>query len=128
MYRPTQPRGDGRQDGAIELAHLIVDSTTEDDSSASVTLKINDKERSGKAAGDGPVDASYRAVHGALGKKYEGVALEEYLVQAMTGGSDDTGKVHVEISKDEVRYYGFGSDTDIVIASVKAYIDALNKL
>ena len=55
------------------------------------------------------------------------VKLEEYLVQAVTGGSNDVGKVHIQISKDGVFYYGFGADTDVIYASAMAYVDALNK-
>jgi len=56
------------------------------------------------------------------------VRLEEYLVQAVTGGSDDLGKVHIQVSKDGVFYYGFGADTDVIYATAKAYVDALNKV
>jgi len=46
----------------------------------------------------------------------------------MTGGSDDIGKVHIQIAHNESIYYGFGADTDIIVASVKAYLDAHNKI
>ena len=56
------------------------------------------------------------------------VKLEEYLVQAITGGSDDAAKVHIQISENGVFHYGFGSDTDTIFATAKAYVDALNKV
>jgi 2-isopropylmalate synthase len=95
--------------------------------SATVTLHKNGVSYTESAEGNGPVNALIKAIKkiAKLGKE---VKLEEYLVQAITGGSDDVGKVHIQISKDGVFYYGFGSDTDIVLASAKAYIDAINKL
>ena len=54
--------------------------------------------------------------------------LEEFLIQAITRGSDDVGKVHMEVVYKERIYYGFGANTDIVTASAEAFIDALNKI
>jgi 2-isopropylmalate synthase len=56
------------------------------------------------------------------------VHLEEFLIQAITQGSDDLGKVHVQLEHDEKIYYGFGTSTDIVTASVEAFIDAITKI
>ncbi|WP_368887727.1 alpha-isopropylmalate synthase regulatory domain-containing protein [Escherichia coli] len=56
------------------------------------------------------------------------VHLDEYLVQAVTGGSEDVGKVNVQVRYRNQIFYGFGADTDIVLASAKAYLDALNKI
>lgn len=92
---------------------------------ATVTLTINGQEKSTTALGDGPIDAAFKAVNSIIKKE---VTLEEYLVQAITGGSDDTGKVHIQIGYKENMYYGFGADTDIIVASVKAYLDGLNKI
>lgn len=92
---------------------------------AKVKLKYQGKEISATAEGNGPIDATYKAIDKIVKKK---VRLEEYLVQAITGGSDDVGKVHVQIKYRNRYFYGFGSDTDIVTASAKAYIDALNKI
>ena len=55
------------------------------------------------------------------------VTLEEYLVQAVTRGSDDVGKVHVQVENQGNIYYGFSANTDIIAASVEAFIDAINK-
>ena len=92
---------------------------------ATIKLKIDGKEEKSFAFGNGPVDASFKAIDKIIKKK---IHLEEYLVQAVTGGSDDVGKVHVQIKYKNQIYYGFGADTDIVVASVKAYLDALNKI
>ncbi len=117
--------GDQAQSEGMQLASLKVTSGTAATPEATVTLKVGKKSVSATEKGDGPVDAAFKAVN-AIAKK--DVQLEEYLVQAITGGSDDTGKVHIEISHDDNVYYGFGADTDIIVASVKAYLDALNKV
>jgi len=92
---------------------------------ATVTLIVDNKEQTATATGDGPIDAAFSAINTIIKKK---VQLEEYLVQAITGGSDDLGKVHIQIAHEGVVYYGFGADTDIIVASVKAYLDGLNKI
>ncbi len=92
---------------------------------ATVKLKVGGEEYIETANGNGPVDSAYNAIDKIIKKK---VKLNEYLVQAITGGSDDFGKVHVQATYKNNSYYGFGADTDIVVASVKAYIDVLNKI
>ena len=56
------------------------------------------------------------------------IKLEEYLVQAITGGTDDVGKVHIQIENKGNIYYGFSANTDIVTASVEAYVNAISKI
>ena len=56
------------------------------------------------------------------------IELKEILIQTITSGSDDVGKVHVQVTQGEIVYYGFAAHNDIVLASVNAYIDALNKV
>lgn len=92
---------------------------------ATVKISIGGKEEIATATGNGPVDSAFHAVNKILKKK---VVLEEFLIQAVTHGSDDTGKVHIQIVHKRDVYYGFGSDTDIIVASVKAYLDGLNKI
>jgi 2-isopropylmalate synthase len=92
---------------------------------ATVKLMVDGKEEVATATGNGPIDSAFHAIDKILRKK---AVLEEYLVQAMTRGSDDTGKVHIQVAHKGVIYYGFGADSDIVVASVKAYLDALNKI
>ena len=55
------------------------------------------------------------------------MTLKEFTIQAISKGSDDVGKVHMQVEYDGSLYYGFGADTDIVTASVEAYIDCINK-
>ena len=91
---------------------------------ATVKLMVNGKEESATSTGNGPVDAAFGAINTILKKK---IVLDEFLIQAMTGGSDDLGKVHIQIRYKDITYYGFGTDTDIIVASTKAYLDALHK-
>ena len=117
--------GDKTNNQGIKLISLNVISGNKDIPNASVKISINGKTTSAKANGNGPVDAVFKAINLIIKKK---VILEEYLVQAMTGGSDDLGKVHVQFSYKGNVYYGFGTDTDIITASAKAYLDGMSKL
>ena len=54
--------------------------------------------------------------------------LEEFLIQTISKGSDDIGKVHMTIQHEEHSYHGFGAHTDIITASVEAFLDAINKI
>jgi 2-isopropylmalate synthase len=92
---------------------------------ATIKLTIKGKEKVASAQGVGPVDATFKAINKIIKKK---VHLEEYLVQAISGGSEDVGKVHLLIKYKGQIYDGFGADTDIVLASAKAYLDALSKI
>lgn len=109
----------------IELVMMEVLSGDPLTPMAVVKLSVRGKEELATSEGNGPVDATFKAIHKLVPRK---VTLEEYLVQAITGGSDDMGKVHVQLSHRNHLYYGFGADTDIIVASAKAYIDALNKI
>ena len=75
--------------------------------------------------GNGPVDAAINAVKSILKKK---VRIEEFLIQAITRGSDDMGKVHMQLEHKSVVYYGFSASTDIITASVEAFIDAMSQI
>jgi len=94
-------------------------------STAMVELEIKGELYAASATGDGPVDASYNAVKSLF---REDIHLEEFLVQAITGGSNDNGKVSIQIQHADKMIYGFGTDTDIVTASVDALVDALSKI
>ncbi len=92
---------------------------------ATVTLKIKGENQTTTAIGDGPVDAALSAIKKLIPFK---VHLEEYLVQAITGGTEDVGKVSVIITHDDKTYYGIGADTDVITASAEAYVDAISKI
>ena len=92
---------------------------------ATVGLKINGEVHTSTASGNGPIDAAFTAVKHLISKT---VNLEEFLIQAITRGSDDLGKVHVQVGHQDKIYYGFGTNTDIITASVEAFIDAISKI
>ncbi|MCO5248007.1 MAG: 2-isopropylmalate synthase [Chitinophagales bacterium] len=117
--------GHTKDNKIYQIVSLDVHNIAENESTAYITLSKNEQLFSAEGKGNGPVDATIKAIDKITG---EDVKLEEYLVQAITGGSNDIGKVHIQIAKGDVFYYGFGSDTDIVYASAKAYLDAINKL
>jgi 2-isopropylmalate synthase len=114
-----------RKDVNLELNHLQVLCGKSSIPVATVSLKLYGKEYTETASGNGPVDAAFTAIKKIIKKK---VHLEEYLVQAITNGSDDQGKVHIQLKNKNVIYYGFAANTDIVTASVKAFLDAIAKL
>lgn len=92
---------------------------------ATVRLDIAGEKFDATSAGNGPVDAAIKAVKQIIKRQ---VILEEFLIQAITKGSDDVGKVHMELDFDGVKYFGFGANTDIITASVEAFLDAVNKM
>jgi 2-isopropylmalate synthase len=92
---------------------------------ATVGIKINGEVHFSTASGNGPIDAAFTAVKHLMSKT---VHLEEFLIQAITKGSDDLGKVHIQIEHEGKIYYGFSANTDIITASVEAFIDALAKI
>ena len=92
--------------------------------SATVSLSIKGEIKTETAMGDGPVDASYLAIKKLFDKN---IKLQEFLIQGFNSGSDDFGRVSVQIECEKNYYYGFGADTDIVTASVEAFVDAISK-
>jgi 2-isopropylmalate synthase len=108
-----------------KLVYLRVCSETGETPHATIAVLENGKERRDEADGGGPVDAAFKA----LEKMAEsGAELLLYSVNNITTGTDAQGEVTVRLSKGGRIVNGLGADTDIVIASAKAYINALNKL
>lgn len=92
---------------------------------AEVTLLIEEQVLQGNAAGSGPVDAAFQAVESIV---HSGTELLLYSVNNITSGTDAQGEVTVRLAHAGRVVNGQGADTDIVIASVKAYLNALNRL
>jgi 2-isopropylmalate synthase len=109
----------------IKLEHLQVLCGKSTIPMSTVTLKINGESFTQTASGNGPVDSSFTAIRQLIHHHFK---VEEYLVQAITKGSDDIGKVHIQIENKGNYYYGFSGNTDVVTASVEALIDAINKI
>ena len=91
---------------------------------ASIGLDIASQKFEAASTGNGPVDAAIKALKKIITKH---MVMKEFTIQAISKGSDDVGKVHMQVEYDGQVYYGFGANTDIVTASVEAYIDCINK-
>jgi len=109
----------------VRLVSLRVVSETGEAPSADITLSVDGEECSMSAEGGGPVDAAYRAIESLLDT---GADLKLYSVNNITSGTDSQGEVTVRLERGGRLVNGQGADTDIVIASVKAYINGCNKL
>ena len=109
----------------IKLVSLRVCSETGETPEACITLSVNGEEKRLCASGGGPVDASLKAIESVI---QSGTELQLYSVNNITSGTDSQGEVTVRLEKAGRIVNGQGADTDIVIASAKAYINALNKI
>ncbi|MDO6565364.1 2-isopropylmalate synthase [Amphritea sp. 1_MG-2023] len=109
----------------FKLSSLAVNSQTGETPLAKVTIAVNDSEQTAEAAGSGPVDAAFKAIETIVASS---ASLELYSVNAITSGTDSQGEVTVRLEKGGRIVNGLGADTDIIIASAKAYIHALNML
>ena len=109
---------------AVRLDFLQVTTGKGVKSVASIGLDISGQKFEAAASGNGPVDAAIKALKKIIMKQ---MTLKEFTIQAISKGSDDVGKVHMQVEHNGSLYYGFGANTDIVTASVEAYIDCINK-
>lgn len=107
------------------LKGLHVESGLDQRPSATVELMMNGHVSKMMGTGDGPVDAVYRTIAALTQTKS---LLRAYIVKAITGGTDAQGEVSVRVEENGETVTGHGSDTDIIIASAQAYLNALNKL
>ena len=107
----------------LEALQVVCGSTTLP--TATVQVSFGGDIFTETASGNGPVDAAFNAIKSITKRR---VHVEEYLVQAITRGSDDLGKVHVLISHKGKMYHGFAANTDIISASVESFLDAISKI
>jgi 2-isopropylmalate synthase len=117
VYLTTEPR--------YQLIYLHVSSGTGTVPTASVRIKTPDGVRQAAACGDGPVDAAYQAIRDATGLE---PTLESYSIRAVTGGKEALGEAIVRVRHNGKVFLGRGVSTDIIEASARAYVDALNKM
>ena len=108
-----------------ELDHLRVLSETGLAPRAELRLRVHGELQTSVAQGSGPVDAAFKAIENIVAS---GTHLELYSVNAITSGTDSQGEVQVRLNEQGRIVNGQGADTDILVASVKAYLDALNLL
>lgn len=109
---------------SVTLDYLKVVSGKGVEHEATVRLIVDGSTFEATSKGNGPVDAAIKAVKKIVLKK---MTIREFLIQAMDKGSDDTGKVHMQVEYAGCLYYGFAANTDIVTAAVQAFISAVNK-
>lgn len=108
----------------IKLEYLQVTSGVGIRPVASIGLNISGERFEAAASGNGPVDAAINALKRIIERH---MTIKEFTIQAISKGSDDVGKVHMQVEYNGHVYYGFGANTDIIAASVEAYIDCINK-
>ena len=109
----------------FKLVSLRVCSDSAKVPDADIVLSIDGEEASANAGGGGPVDAAFQAIEVLANSQTK---LQLYSVNSITSGTDAQGEVTVRLDKDGRIVNGHGADTDIVIASAKAYLNALNKI
>ena len=114
-----------RVNDVIKFVSLFVNAGSVKKHEANLTLEIDGKKTESISVGDGPVDATFNAI-----KKIfiHNAKLKLYQINAITAGTDAQGEVTVRLEEEGRSVQAKGSDTDIVVASAKAYINALNKL
>jgi len=109
----------------VQLEYYHITSGNSLIASATVRITREGEAVEEAACGDGPIDAVFHAVERAVGME---VTLKDYRIRAITSGKDALGESTVKVEKDGKSYVGRGISTDIIEASVKAYINAINKV
>jgi len=121
----TEESAEAQQKEHYKFVSLSQHSETGEQPHAKIVFAVDGKEITGEARGNGPVDATLNAIETEVGS---GSELLLYSVNAITTGTQAQGEVTVRLSKSGRIVNGVGTDPDIVAASAKAYISALNKL
>ena len=93
--------------------------------SAQITLSVGEEKKQGVMLGDGPIDAAFLCLEQIIGKHYE---LDDFEIQSVTEGKEAMGSALVKLRKDGKVYSGKGISTDIIGASIRAYLSAVNKI
>lgn len=116
-----------RMPDSYRLSHVSVSSSDADGvpPTAAVLMDVDGIEKSHAGFGVGPIDAVFNVIADMVGRQPE---LEQYSVNAITGGTDAMGEVTVRIAENGFSAIGRGAHPDIIVASAKAYVNALNHL
>ena len=109
----------------IRLTYLQVVCGKNSIPMATVTLDIDGESCTATCGGIGPIDAAFAAVKTLVHRR---INLEEMLIQSINRGTNDIGKVHIQVENKGQIYYGFAADKDIITATVEAYVNAISKL
>jgi len=121
----SEEASDHLENEHYHLVSLTAHSETGEQPFAKIVVSEDGRKKPAQAKGSGPVDASFKAIESIV---KSGAELLLYSVNNITSGTDSQGEVTVRLSKGGRIVNGQGADTDIVVASAKAYINALNKL
>lgn len=111
----------------LRLRHVSVQSSDAGGvpPTAAVLMDVAGEEKSGAGFGAGPIDALYNVIADLAGRQPE---LEQYSINAITGGTDALGEVTVRLRENGLSVVGRGNHPDILVASARAFVDALNNL
>ena len=112
-------------DDRIKVVALTVIAGTGGPQKATITLDVDGHQHTAEASGDGPVDATFKAIKSVIG---EGPKLLLYQVHAVTVGTDAQAEVSVRLEEEGSTVTGRGADTDTLVASARAYVSAVNRL
>jgi len=107
------------------LEYLYIEGGTKDTPKATVKVKVKKKSQEATADGDGPVDACYKAIDKITGLKGK---LSDYNIRSITSGKDALGEASIKLTVKGRVVTGRGTSTDVIEASVKAYLNAMNKI
>lgn len=110
---------------AYKLESYVINNGNIISSSAQITLLHEGKSMQGITIGDGPVDAAFRTIEKIIGHHYE---LDDFQIQAVTEGQEAVGSAVVKLRAGGKLYSGNGISTDIIGASIRAYLGAVNKI
>jgi 2-isopropylmalate synthase len=115
----------GQAEEILKLERFVVQSGNDIPATCTVFLRKNGELSRHSATGDGPIDASFQAIGKLLGFN---LTLEAFTLSAVTGGEDAQGDATVKVRRGERVYNGHGLSTDVIEASIKAYLSAVNAL
>ena len=107
------------------LVNYVINTGNIIPASAQITIKKGDEQLQGVCIGDGPIDAAFLAVEQIIGHHYE---LDDFQIQSVTEGKEAMGSALVKLRAGGKLYSGNGISTDIISASIRAYINAVNKI
>ncbi len=110
---------------AYQLQSFVINSGNIITATASIHLQKDGEDLTGISAGDGPIDAAFKAMEQVTGRHFE---LEDFRIDAVTEGKEAIGRAIVKLRSDGRLYSGSGVSTDIIGAAIRAYLGALNKI
>ena len=115
----------GQAEEFLKLDRFVVQSGNDIPATCTVSLSKNGKLAQHSATGDGPIDAAFKAIEGILGFA---LTLEAFTLSSVTGGEDAQGDASIKVRRGDRMYNGHGLSTDVIEASIKAYLSAVNAL